>query len=71
MNINTVNEILESISFLSTEDQSFIVDVVKKRIEEKRRSEIVKRGMEAEKNYQDGKVTSGTVEDLMREIDND
>lgn len=71
MQIKTVNEILESIAVLPLEDQDFIIDTLNKRIHENRRAEIAQRGKEAQKNYQNGNVTSGTVKDLMTAINDD
>lgn len=71
MLIKTINEILESIAVLSTEDQGFIMETLNKRIHENRRSEIVQRGEEAQKNYQNGNVMFGTVKDLIKAIDDD
>lgn len=71
MPIKTINEIIESIAVLPTEDQYFIMDTLNKRIHENRRAEIAQRGEEAQKNYQNGNVMSGTVTDLMKAIDDD
>ena len=67
----SINEILNTISSLSLEEQSFIVDTLTKRIQELRRSQIAARGQQAQENYQQGKVTSGTVADLMRAMVDD
>ena len=61
-----INEILQTISSLPTEDQYFIADTLSKRLHDVRRNQIATRGVEAEKNYQTGNVMSGTVADLMR-----
>lgn len=47
------------------------MDTLNKRIHENRRAEIAQRGEEAQKNYQNGNVISGTVTDLMKAIDDD
>jgi hypothetical protein len=66
-----INEILNTISALFLEDQYFIVDTLTKRILDLRRSQIAARGEQAQANYQQGKVTSGTVADLMRAVVDD
>jgi hypothetical protein len=68
MQLRNINEILNTISSLSLEDQYFIVDTLTKRIHDLRRSQIAARGEQAQANYQQGQVTSGTVADLMRAI---
>ena len=66
-----INEILQTISSLPTEDQYFIADTLSKRLHDIRRTQIATRGAEAEKNYQTGNVMSGAVADLMRATDDD
>jgi len=60
-----VNDILQAISDLAFEDQSFIAEILSKRMIELRRSQIASRAKEAEENYRLGKVQGGSVEDLM------
>ncbi|BAZ27626.1 hypothetical protein NIES4074_00530 [Cylindrospermum sp. NIES-4074] len=60
-----VNEILQAISNLAFEEQSFIAEILTKRMTELRRSQIASRAKEAEGNYKLGNVHTGTVEDLM------
>lgn len=66
-----VSEILETISSLTEEEQYFIADTLNKRICDLKRLQITARGKEAEENYQQGNVISGTVADLMKALDND
>ncbi|MDB9419910.1 MAG: hypothetical protein EWV55_24200 [Microcystis viridis Mv_BB_P_19951000_S69] len=66
-----VNEILNTISCLPEEEQYFIADTLNKRIRELRRSQLAARGKQAEENYEQGHVTSGTVADLMSALDSD
>lgn len=61
-----VNDILQAISRLTFEDQSFIAEIIMKRTIELRRSQIELRAKEAEDNYKLGNVYSGTIEELMR-----
>ncbi len=71
MQLSHVNEILNTISHLSLEDQYFIVDTLTKRIQDIRRLQIATRGQQAQENYQQGQVTSGSVADLMKVIADD
>ncbi|MDM8566506.1 hypothetical protein QUF74_12755 [Candidatus Halobeggiatoa sp. HSG11] len=64
--MNTINNILESISSLSEEEQFFVADIISKRIHDLKRTKIVLRAKEAEKNYETGKFASGNVNDLMK-----
>lgn len=63
-----INDIFQSVSSLPLDEQDFIVQIINKRIHEVRRNEIAKRAKEAEHNYNIGKVTSGTVNDLMKKL---
>jgi hypothetical protein len=71
MQLININEILNTISSLSLEEQYFIVDTLTKRIQDRRRSQIAARGQQAQENYQQGMVTSGTVADLMKAVADD
>lgn len=71
MQLSHVNEILNTISHLSLEDQYFIVDTLTKRIQDLRRLQIATRGQQAQENYQQGQVTSGSVAHLMKAIIDD
>ena len=66
-----VNDILQAISELAFEEQSFIADILTKRTIELRRNQIASRAKEAEENYRLGNVQTGTVEDLMRSSSDD
>lgn len=66
-----VNNILQAISELAFEDQSFIAEILTKRMTELRRSQIASRAKEAEENYRLGNVHTGTVEDLMMSSSDD
>ncbi|MGM3305064.1 hypothetical protein ACSQ6I_03605 [Anabaena sp. WFMT] len=66
-----VNDILQAISDLAFEDQSFIAEILSKRMIELRRSQIASRAKEAEENYRLGNVQTGTVEDLMMSSSDD
>ena len=53
------------------EDQDFIVQTITKRLHELRRIQIAGRAKEAEENYCCGNVQSGTVNDLIKSLEND
>ncbi len=66
-----INQILESISSLPFEDQFFINETLNKRIVELRRADIAARCEQAQENYEKGNVFSGTVDDLMKALEDD
>lgn len=72
MQLLTVNDILSSISSLSTEEQSLITDILlNKRMRDLKQHQLQMRGQQAQDNYNKGTVVSGTVADLMSAIDDD
>lgn len=68
METSKINDILQSIESFSLEDQSFIAETLNKRLRDLRRNQIAIRAKEAEENYKLGKVTTGTVADLMKVV---
>jgi len=60
-----INDILQAISDLTLEEQSFIAEIITKRAIELKRSQIASRAKEAEENYRLGNINTGTVDDLM------
>lgn len=67
----TVNELLQEISLLPVEEQSFIIETLNKRLNDLRRKQISLRAAEARENYGSGNVKSGTVADLMNAVEDD
>ncbi|MFB2895551.1 hypothetical protein ACE1CI_21810 [Aerosakkonemataceae cyanobacterium BLCC-F50] len=63
-----VNDILQAISNLDFEEQSYIAEILSKRMIELRRSQIASRAKEAEENYRLGNVFTYTVENLIKII---
>lgn len=61
----TINRVLEEIEQLDIDDRIYIHQVLSSRLIETERARIADRVREAEKNYAEGKVRSGSVDDLM------
>jgi hypothetical protein len=59
---------LDVIETLPSDQQSELVDVVRRRLAEHRRDEIAASIREAKADYRAGKVKRGTVADLMRDL---
>ena len=66
-----INDILQAISNLDFEDQSYIAEILSKRMIALRRSQIASRAKEVEENYKLGNVRAFIVEDLMIYSSND
>jgi len=64
----TINKVLEEIDQLDIDDQNYIHNILSCRLIDAERSLIAKRAQEAEENYSRGQVRSGSVNDLMSEL---
>ena len=60
----TVNKVLEEIDQLDIDDRNYIHQILSCRLIETERSRIAKRALEAEENYSQGNVRSGSAQDL-------
>jgi hypothetical protein len=65
----TIEDVLADIEHLDIEDQKYIVELISKRLIDKKRKEISLRAKEAERNYKKGKFKKGRVEDLWEDLD--
>jgi hypothetical protein len=61
-------EVLETIEKLPPEDQETLIEIVRRRIIEQRRVELVKDIRDAQKEFKAGDAHPVTPEELMREI---
>jgi len=61
-------EILEAVDQLSLEEQETLADVLRRRIIDQRRDEIVDDIQQTQKEFQDGHCKPTTPSDLMKEI---
>lgn len=68
-NAVTFQEALEIVESLPDYQQDDLVDIIRKRRLDRRREALVENVKEAEAAYSRGDYMTGTVEDLMREID--
>lgn len=66
---STFQQVIEAVESLEPEDQAILVDIIQKRLKQQRRDELLKVVAEAREAYAKGDVRSGTVADLMAELD--
>ncbi len=64
----TFAEILEAADQLPLEDQENLIDILLKRLRDRRRDNLVKDVQEAQKEFAEGKCQPVTPEQLMEEI---
>lgn len=67
--ILTLEQALQVVEALELEEQVTLVNIISKRLNEQRRSELLEEVAEARQDYQQGNVKRGSVADLMSELD--
>ncbi|HXF40091.1 MAG TPA: hypothetical protein VN687_10295 [Blastocatellia bacterium] len=68
-NTGTFQEALEIVESLPDHQQDNLIDIIRKRRIERRRDALLENTKEAQAEYARGECRTGTIEDLMREID--
>ena len=61
-------DLIDAVESMPLEDQSMLVELINKRIIEKRRAELVARIHEVRDAFKSSEVKSGTFEDLMKDL---
>jgi hypothetical protein len=61
-------DLIDAVESLPLDDQSMLVELINKRIMEKRRGELVSDVVEARDAFRKGDVKRGTVEELMKDL---
>lgn len=62
------NRTLEAVEALPAEEQVLLIDLVKNRLKQKRRDELLEAVKESQEAFKRGDVKSGTVAELMEEL---
>ncbi|WP_375495187.1 hypothetical protein [uncultured Nostoc sp.] len=63
-----LDQVLESIEDLSVDEQEALIDLIRHRLAERRRSAIAANIAQAQVEYQTGKVFRGTVTQIIDEL---
>ncbi|OGU27296.1 MAG: hypothetical protein A2057_04125 [Ignavibacteria bacterium GWA2_35_9] len=66
-----LKDLLENFNDLADDEKEYFLEIARKQLIEFRRYKISERVKEAEENYKAGKVISGNVESLLKDIEND
>ena len=61
-------DLIDAVESMPLDDQSMLVNLINKRIQEKRRADLVAEVREARDAYARGEVKQGTLEDLMKDL---
>ncbi len=65
----SINEILETVSKFTIEDQSMLSEIISKRVIEARRNELVNVVKESREEYSKGLTGQGTVDDFLTDLE--
>ncbi len=66
-----INDILGKVDSMPLEDQDLLVELIINRYKEKRRKEILENARQTLDEYRKGLTSTGTVSDLLRELERD
>ena len=61
--------VIESVETLTIDDQFLLVEIIRQRLNQYRRSQLIAEVAEARQAYQAGNVQRGTVDDLLKALD--
>ena len=64
-----LQRVIEDVETLPVDDQMLLIEIVRQRLIQHRRSDLIADVAEARQAYQEGNVRRGTVDDLLKELD--
>jgi len=64
-----LQRVIEDVERLPIDDQMLLVDIIRRRLIEYRRSQLVAEVAEAREAYRAGEVRRGSVDDLLRDME--
>ena len=67
---SSFQELIESVEALPLDDQQILMDIINRHIIEQRREELFSDMEESLEAYRKGEIRVGTVDDLLRDLDN-
>ncbi len=62
-------DVIETVERFSLEDREILLDILKKRLVEQRRLQLVREIAEVRQDYKEGKIQFGTVDDFLAALD--
>ncbi|MHB8929347.1 MAG: hypothetical protein ACYC5R_01980 [Melioribacteraceae bacterium] len=67
----TINDALNDFQKLNDTDKEYFLEIARKQLIELRRKNISDRVSEVEENYSAGKISSGSSNELLKDLDDD
>jgi hypothetical protein len=71
MSDSNVNKVIEEFSHLPVEDKEYVAGIITKQVVDVKREMLAERVREAKENFQKGFVRTGTIRELMEDLDRD
>ena len=71
MNNSNVNKVIEEFSHLPSEDKEYVAEIIRKQVIEAKRNRLAERAREAGVNLERGLAKTGSLKDLMEDLDSD
>ena len=62
-------QVIESVESLSLEDQEILLDILQKRLHQKRRTNLTQEITEIRQEFTQGQVKFGSVDQFLKELD--
>jgi len=66
--MKSYGQVLDSIEALPDDQQESLVDIIRKRLAERRRAELVKSVQAARKEFKSGKLRQASPSEIMRKV---
>ena len=67
----SLDQMLDNMSKMPLDEQLMLAEIIKKRIIEERRKEIAHNVKESIEEYKSGTAKTGTLDDLIKDLEND
>jgi hypothetical protein len=71
VNNSNINKVIEEFSHLSQEHMEYLAEIIRKQVTEEKRNRLAERAHEARENFEKGSAKTGTLKDLMEDLDSD
>ena len=71
MNNDTITDVIENFNTLPYEEKEFTFNLIEKYFIESKRDQLFKRIEEAKQNLKDGNIKSGSLKDLLEDLNSE
>lgn len=68
INSSSFQQAIESVEQLPVEDQIMLIEIIRRHLIDQRRNQLSDEIAQSRADYQQGEVSRGTVEDLMKDL---